>query len=291
MPLASNDSLSAMREAVRSSSFTNQRSAMLKSAQSALDLFRWTPALFFLIVLAQSYSQTTRVPLTVFSGILRRRQWRTRPEDWRPNPGLDTRHPYFAICLASAAITQRPGPGFFCGLALLLGWALWARRSKRYPAWVWGLMLAAAAGTGFAGQAGSTGCNEPSTTSTRSISSFGSRAQATIRAKSAPPWARSAGSNSPTESSCGSRPRKALPRPCCARPPTALTARRSGATPPPDAMSLASCRKNRGRLLDSPASQNHRGRRGRGLFPPRRPRSAACASGSRPPGQPPGLHP
>ena len=152
--LASNDSLSAMREAVRSSSFTNQRSAMLKSAQSALDLFRWTPALFFLIVLAQSYSQTTRVPLTVFSGILRRRQWRTRPEDWRPNPGLDTRHPYFAICLASAAITQRPGPGFFCGLALLLGWALWARRSKRYPAWVWGLMLAAAAGTGFAGQAG-----------------------------------------------------------------------------------------------------------------------------------------
>lgn len=152
--LTANEGLGAMREALRNANLANQRTAMLKSAQSALDLFKWMPILFFLIVLVQRYSQRGRIPLTVFSGILRRRQWRTKHEDRQPDPGLDTGYPYFAAILISAAVPHRPGLGFFGGLCLLLGWALWEQRSRRYPPAVWGMMLAGAIGLGYLGLGG-----------------------------------------------------------------------------------------------------------------------------------------
>ena len=63
-------------------------------------------------------------------------------------------YPYFGVCLFSASVHAGQGSKFYWGLCLLLAWALWTQRSKRFAPAVWAVALAAALALGYAGQRG-----------------------------------------------------------------------------------------------------------------------------------------
>jgi hypothetical protein len=62
------------------------------------------------------------------------------------------------VCVFSAGIhTNQGAQSYFWGLAVLIAWALWPLRSRRFGAAVWAAALAAAVGLGFSGQRGVAG--------------------------------------------------------------------------------------------------------------------------------------
>ena len=133
-----------------------QSGAAMASARTATSLFRWLPMIFFLFVAAQTYSTREEVPWTTISQILRRRWRKARRLGW-PMPaarGVSVGFPYFALCLFAASSHGSENSLFFCGLCVLLGWALWSQRSRRFgiPAWLAAFALAAA--LGYGGQRG-----------------------------------------------------------------------------------------------------------------------------------------
>jgi len=67
---------------------------------------------------------------------------------------VDISYMYFALCLFSASIHSSEDNSFFWGLCVLLGWALWAHRSRRFGLVIWGISLAVAIGLGYVGQRG-----------------------------------------------------------------------------------------------------------------------------------------
>ena len=136
--------------------YGSQRIAGAASTRTALAVIRWLPMVLFLFIAAQSCSTRTEIPLVVGSLF----QWRRRKKAERAglrwplgrtfNPGW----PYFAVCLASASMHGPEVPGFFWGFVVLMAWALWTLRSRRYSVLAWGCALAVAAAAGFSGQRG-----------------------------------------------------------------------------------------------------------------------------------------
>lgn len=112
----------------------------LSGERTANALLRWLPMLLFPFVAAQAFSTVESAPLTAVSLILRRRQRKDikagRPV--RPIPRLNVFYAYFMICLFAASIHANRGDStFFWGLCILLGWALWPMRSRRFGMAVW----------------------------------------------------------------------------------------------------------------------------------------------------------
>ena len=63
-------------------------------------------------------------------------------------------YPYFALCLFSAAAHSAQDNSFYYGLCILVSWALWPERSRRFALPVWLGVLAIAVVVGFFGQRG-----------------------------------------------------------------------------------------------------------------------------------------
>lgn len=135
---------------------SQQRRASQVTTETATAVFRWLPLLMFPLAAAQAYSTRALLSLSTLSLLVRRRRQRLQraglpvPPDVQFHPG----YVYFAGCLAGACMRPAGDFTFYWGMAVLLGWALWPIRSRRYPAWIWGLALAGALGFGFAGQYG-----------------------------------------------------------------------------------------------------------------------------------------
>ena len=118
---------------------------------SATTCLRWLPMVFFLLIAAQWFSQRESVPLPAISWFARRRQKGSTGEE----PRIDLSYSYFIVCLFSAGIHANQGTqSYFWGQAVLLGWALWPLRSRRFGAGVWLVALAAAIGLGFSSERG-----------------------------------------------------------------------------------------------------------------------------------------
>jgi hypothetical protein len=118
---------------------------------SATTFLRWLPMTMFLFVTAQKFSERGAVPLSAISLFVR---WRRKgsPEAER---NVDVTYPYFIVSLFSAGIHPNAGThSYFWGQAILLAWALWPLRSRRYGITVWVGALAAGIGLGFFGQHG-----------------------------------------------------------------------------------------------------------------------------------------
>jgi hypothetical protein len=133
-----------------------QRAAGRASSRTGASMGRWLPMFFFAFVAAQMFSTRQTVPLTTISLILRRRR-RKAQQLRRPVPAernVNIGYPYFAICLLSAAVHPGEDNSFFWGLCVLLTWALWAQRSRRFAFGVWAGALVVAVGLGFVGQRG-----------------------------------------------------------------------------------------------------------------------------------------
>ena len=137
-------------------SFRTQGRAGLSSARTAAAVFRWLPMIFFPFLVAQLFSTREAIPLTMISLILRRR-WKKAKQAGKPLPAqrnVNIGHAYFAGTLVAASVHAADDSKYFWGLAVLLAWALWAQRSRRFGWVVWFGALAVALGLGFAGQRG-----------------------------------------------------------------------------------------------------------------------------------------
>jgi transglutaminase-like putative cysteine protease len=118
---------------------------------SATTFLRWLPMTLFLFVAAQIFSERGAVPLSAISVLARRR----RKGSVGAERHVDVSYPYFIVCLFSAGIHPNAGThSYFWGQAVLIVWALWPLRSRRYNIIVWLCALAAVIGLGFFGQHG-----------------------------------------------------------------------------------------------------------------------------------------
>jgi len=118
---------------------------------SAITFFRWLPMTLFLIVAAQMFSERGTVPLSSISFIVCRRL-KTDPSAERH---LNVSYPYFMVCLFSAGIHTNEGTrSYFWGQVVLMAWALWPLRSRRFGMAAWLAVLAVVIGIGFSSQQG-----------------------------------------------------------------------------------------------------------------------------------------
>jgi hypothetical protein len=118
---------------------------------SATTFLRWLPMTLFLLVAAQMFSERESVPLSAISLFVR---WR-RKKDGTAERHVNVSYPYFIVCLFSAGIHTNEGAhSYFWGQAVLLAWALWPLRSRRFGIAAWLGALALAIGLGFSGQHG-----------------------------------------------------------------------------------------------------------------------------------------
>jgi len=114
---------------------------------------RWLPISCFAFVASQVFNVRESVPLTAVSLIL---GWRRRKGDQTfAGRYLNISYSYFIICLFSAGIHSNAGTlAYFWGQCVLIGWALWGLRSRRFKFRFWLYALAGAIGLGFFGQFG-----------------------------------------------------------------------------------------------------------------------------------------
>ncbi len=127
--------------------------AINSSAQSATRFFRWLPMTMFPLVVAQMFNARPSVPLTAVSLVMRWRQRKGEPAS--TGRYLDIAYPYFIVCLFSAGIHTNTGTQtYFWGQAVLIAWALWSLRARRFGIKAWVGALVVVAGLGFVGKLG-----------------------------------------------------------------------------------------------------------------------------------------
>jgi hypothetical protein len=134
----------------------SERNAGNASTLTIDALIRWLPMIFFLFVVAQTFSPGNKIPLEVFSPYLRSRMKRARKkgQPLPPSRRFDISYPYFALCLFSASGHAAQDDYFYYGLCLLVLWALWGQRSRRFILPVFFAAFAVAAAAGYWGQHG-----------------------------------------------------------------------------------------------------------------------------------------
>ncbi len=136
--------------------FATQGRAGIASARTAAAMLRWLPMVLFLFVAAQACSSRQEIPATTLSLILRRR-WKRAEKLGRPLPparGVNVAYPYFATSVFAASMHSSEDNSFFWGLCVLLPWALWPHRSRRFRILVWAGTLGVAFGLGYFAQHG-----------------------------------------------------------------------------------------------------------------------------------------
>jgi hypothetical protein len=131
-----------------------QRNAGLATARTTAAVLRWLPMLLFLFIAAQSYNLHEGVPLESISMILRRRWQKARKLGLAVPVGrtVNLSYPYLTLCLFAASVHVSEDSAFYWGLCVLLAWALWPQRPRRFGIAIWVVALAIAVGLGYYGQ-------------------------------------------------------------------------------------------------------------------------------------------
>lgn len=145
-----NDTPSDLLTLLQNPNLRTQRNAGNSSARAMADLIRWQPMIFYPFIVAAIYSLREGVPLHTISIIVRRRWQKGNPAQAASNPGpiVNIGYPYFALCLFAASVHESSDTDFFWGISVLIGWALWPLRSRRFrpspglaPCWLWSLSV------------------------------------------------------------------------------------------------------------------------------------------------------
>ena len=110
-------------------------------------LFQWMPVIVLPLALAQAWSTTRALDLSVLFWSLRRNPMR-RPLS------LNLGYPAFVLWLLAASAANRQGAAFYLGLTLLSAWPLLLARPRSYATPLAAGMLLAAALAGYGGQLG-----------------------------------------------------------------------------------------------------------------------------------------
>ena len=116
-----------------------------------LQAFIWAPASLAPIMLAQMLSESGRIPLSALFRYMRKLR-RRNPEI--RDPMVDVSAVYVSMVLIATGVANARGAAYYAGVVIVAAWALTAVRPRSASLAAWALMLAAAAGAGFAGQLG-----------------------------------------------------------------------------------------------------------------------------------------
>ena len=116
-----------------------------------LEAFIWAPAALAPIMLTQLLSETCRIPLSALFRYMRKLR-RQQPEI--KDPPVDVSAVYVALVVIAAGVANLRGPEYYAGVVIATAWALYAIRPSHSSLAAWALMLAVAAGAGYAGQLG-----------------------------------------------------------------------------------------------------------------------------------------
>lgn len=126
----------------------NPQAPLPESVTAAYALAQFMPLLFAPIIVAQRYSTSSRLTYDVFFWLIR-----GKPLLPGQKPGaIGVAYPYFAVCLTATGAANQRNLGFYVGLSLLVVWALWAARPRRFMLLLFLVPLAAAAAAGYVGQ-------------------------------------------------------------------------------------------------------------------------------------------
>ena len=149
-----NGGLTSFGELFENPNVSSESSAGKASTMTADAIIRWLPMIFFIFAAAQTYSPVENVPLEAVSLYLRSRMKKARKRGHTLPPArrFDVLYPYFALCLFSSSAHVTQNDYFYYGLSLLVVWALWPYRSRRFSFFLWVAMLAAVIGSGYWGQ-------------------------------------------------------------------------------------------------------------------------------------------
>ncbi|MBU2547194.1 MAG: transglutaminase domain-containing protein [Proteobacteria bacterium] len=120
----------------------------LAEAESAA---RWLPMAFFPLLAAQAYGTVQGVDMGAISWTARQSAKKRKDA---PRRTIDVTFAGLGLCILAASAANVRTIWFYAGSVVMVSWALWSIRPKRYaPLLVAGLLLLAA-GTGFAGHVG-----------------------------------------------------------------------------------------------------------------------------------------
>lgn len=135
---------------------SKRSAALLKTTRSVLLLFQWLPVIFFPVIAAQGYGSREKIDFSTFSWLLRRRSTQGAALQLPQNPkgGLNVSFLYFGLCLFASCAEKNESSWFYPALGLLIGWALFTQRPKRWPAPTWCAVMLMVAGLGFGAQFG-----------------------------------------------------------------------------------------------------------------------------------------
>jgi hypothetical protein len=144
---AANEEGGGLAGLLHTSALTATRSVSL----SANAFFRWLPMTLFLIIATQMFNEREAVPLSAISPLAR--WWRRRAGT--PERYVNVSYPYFIVCLFSAGLHANQGTHtYFFGECVLLFWALWSLRSRRFGLVAWLGALGVVMGIAYAGHTG-----------------------------------------------------------------------------------------------------------------------------------------
>jgi len=133
--------------------FIHRAPARNGSDTTPLTAFRWLPLTCFPFIAAQVYNLRPSVPLTAVSLVLRLR--RRRGEASLAGHYLDISYGYFIICVFAAGIHQNNAThSYLWGQALLILWALWKLRTRRFGTFYWAAAMVTVMALGLLGEAG-----------------------------------------------------------------------------------------------------------------------------------------
>ena len=132
---------------------SNGRSAVISGLRTATIVPRWLPIILFLLMTAQNFSEVGTIPLSAISAFY---HWRQRNSGGAlAEKHVNIAYPYLMVCLFSAGIHTNEGTQtYFWGQCVLVAWALWPLRSRRFHAGIWLVALLLALGLAYAGNRG-----------------------------------------------------------------------------------------------------------------------------------------
>ncbi|MEM7405802.1 MAG: transglutaminase-like domain-containing protein [Pseudomonadota bacterium] len=122
-----------------------------RAVHGVYGILQWLPPLLGILLLAQRYSDLGGLPLSALFLSIRRAAARGDADAQR---SVDFAFPFFVATLLSASAGDLRGAWMFPTVALLLIWGLALARARRYPIWVWVLLLTVVVGGGYALQHG-----------------------------------------------------------------------------------------------------------------------------------------
>ena len=119
-----------------------------RSVYALFEIIQWLPLSLAPIYLAQEFSTAGRVPVHALFLVSRKNA------GGRTGRKTDLTFPYMAACILAASAANARGPWFFPATVLLVTYALWPMRSRRWSPLLWGGLLATVSVGGHFGHTG-----------------------------------------------------------------------------------------------------------------------------------------